>query len=105
MSTPNFTREQNEKQRNEWEGFGTAGTFAQKGPEQKPSDNKKPITEVAGDLAREAGDKAESAVGAVGCGMQSLAHNIREHAPQTGVVGSAASAVASTLERSGHYLE
>jgi hypothetical protein len=37
--------------------------------------------------------------------MQSLAHNIREHAPKIGVVGSAATAVAGTLERGGRYLE
>lgn len=110
MSSPNITRDQNDKQRSEWEGFGTGGTFAQKGPEQRPAEPEKKglttsVTEAASDLAREAGDKAESAVGAVGCGMQSLAQNIREHAPQSGVVGSAASAVAQTLESSGHYLK
>jgi hypothetical protein len=103
MSSPNITRDQNDQQRSEWEGFGTGGSFAQKG--QPLEAEKKPVTEAASDLARQAGEKAESAVGAVGCGMQSLAQNIREHAPQAGAVGSTAAAVADTLERSGHYIE
>jgi hypothetical protein len=102
----NVIQELNQKQRNEWEGFGTAGTFTQEGHEAQPTKpEEKSMTEAAGDLAREAGNKAESAVGAMGCGMQSLAQNIREHTPESGIVGSAASAVADTLDRGGHYLE
>jgi len=107
MSSPHVTRDQNDTQRSEWEGFGTSGSFAQKHPEQ-PAEKKgtvASVTDAASHMANEAGDKAQAAVGAVGCGMKSLAHNIREHAPQTGVVGSAASAVAQSLERGGHYLE
>jgi hypothetical protein len=107
MSSANITRDQNDQQRGEWEGFGTSGSYAQKGPD--PQRWEKPMTESVSDAAsaaaREAGDKAESAIGAVSCGMKSLAQNIRDHAPEAGVVGSAAAAVAQTLDRGGHYLE
>lgn len=59
----------------------------------------------AGDAASYVGDKAESATSAVGSGMKSLAGTIREHTPREGMLGSATSAVADTLESSGRYLE
>jgi hypothetical protein len=110
MSSPNITRDQKDQQRSEWEGFGTSGSFAQKGPEPQAGEGAKKgmgtaVSEAASDLAHQAGNKAESAVGAVACGMQSLAQNIREHVPQAGMVGSTASAVADKLERGGHYIE
>jgi hypothetical protein len=91
----------NERQRSEWEGFGTAGVTRPAEPEAE----NKPLTEKASDLACEAGHQAERAVGAVGSGMQSLAENIRAHSPESGVVGSAAATVADTLERGGRYVE
>jgi hypothetical protein len=104
MASPsNTARELNERQRSEWEGFGTAGVTP--GQPAEAEAEKKPLSEKASDLACEAGHQAERAVGAVGSGMQSLAQNIREHSPESGVVGSAASAVADTLERGGRYLE
>lgn len=51
------------------------------------------------------GEKAEQGVAAVGTGMKSLAGSIREHAPIGGVMGTASSKVAQTLESSGRYLE
>jgi ElaB/YqjD/DUF883 family membrane-anchored ribosome-binding protein len=59
----------------------------------------------AGDLAKNVGHKAEEAVSSVGGQMKSLAGTIREKAPHEGVVGSTASAVASTLDSSGAYLQ
>jgi hypothetical protein len=37
--------------------------------------------------------------------MKSLASSIREHTPRSGVMGTASSAVANTLESGGRYLE
>jgi len=59
----------------------------------------------AGDAASYVGQKAEDATSAVGGGMKSLAGSIREHTPREGVFGSASSAVASTLESGGKYLQ
>jgi len=50
-------------------------------------------------------DQADSAVSGAGSGMQSLAGQIRERGPQEGVLGTATSTVASTLEQGGRYLE
>jgi ElaB/YqjD/DUF883 family membrane-anchored ribosome-binding protein len=49
--------------------------------------------------------RAEEALSTVGQQMQSLAGNLRERVPQQGMLGSAASAVASSLETSGAYLQ
>jgi len=61
------------------------------------------------DKAKEAGsfisDKADQATGAVGSGIESLGHSLREHAPHGGMVGTASEVVASKLEQGGRYLE
>ena len=49
--------------------------------------------------------RAEEALSTVGQQMQSLAGNLRQRAPQEGMLGTAASAVASTLETGGNYLQ
>ena len=63
---------------------------------------------VAG-RAREAastlGHKTEDATHAVGSGMQALGGTVRDKLPQSGVVGAAASSLASGLECSGQYLK
>ena len=59
----------------------------------------------AGELASGAGRRVEGAVTSAGSGMQSFAESVREHAPSGGMLGSAASAVADTLENTGEYLE
>jgi hypothetical protein len=68
--------------------------------------------ETAGNLADKAkqvvsnvGDRADSAVSGAGKGMENLAQTIRDRGPQEGVLGSATSTVANTLESSGRYLE
>jgi len=63
------------------------------------------VAEKARDIASAAGDKADTAVSSVGSGMQSLAGTIRDKGPSSGILGGAASGVASALETSGHYLE
>jgi len=60
--------------------------------------------EKAKDLAGSAGKMAENATSSVGSGIESLAHSIRDNAPHEGMLGSAASTVASTLEQGGRYL-
>jgi hypothetical protein len=63
------------------------------------------VAEKARDVASTVGDKADSGVSSVGSGMQSLAGTIRDKGPQGGVLGGAASGVASALESTGEYLE
>jgi len=48
---------------------------------------------------------ADSATTAVGSGMESLGHTVRDNLPREGMVGSAASAVAGSLESGGRYLK
>jgi len=62
-------------------------------------------TERAGEMASDFGEKAECATAAVGSSMKSLAETMREHAPATGVLKSATTSVADTLESGGRYLE
>jgi len=63
------------------------------------------VAEKAKDVAGAVGDKADTAVSSVGSGMQSLAGTIRDKGPSGGMLGSAASGVASALDSSGRYLE
>jgi hypothetical protein len=62
-------------------------------------------TRKAGEAASYVGGKAQDASTAVGSGIKSLAGTIRENAPREGMLGSAGTAVADTLESSGRYLE
>jgi ElaB/YqjD/DUF883 family membrane-anchored ribosome-binding protein len=72
-------------------------------------DQAKDTAREAGDKAKQAassvGDRAESAVTGAGKGMENLAQTIRDRGPQEGMLGSATSAVAGTLESGGRYLE
>lgn len=63
------------------------------------------LGQKAQDMAGAASHKADQALSSVGEGMSSLAGTLREKAPQEGMLGSAASAVAQGLESSGHYLQ
>lgn len=63
------------------------------------------VARRASGIASDVGDRAGDTVSAVGGQMRTLASTIREKVPQEGVVGSAASAIANTLESGGHYLE
>jgi ElaB/YqjD/DUF883 family membrane-anchored ribosome-binding protein len=63
------------------------------------------VADKAKQVASNVGDRAESAVTGAGKGMENLAQTIRDRGPHEGVLGSATSTVASTLESSGRYLE
>jgi hypothetical protein len=58
----------------------------------------------AKDVASRAGDKAEDTMHSVGQGMSSLAGSIRQHAPHSGPLASAAGTVAEQLDAGGRYL-
>jgi hypothetical protein len=63
------------------------------------------VSHAAGDAASDLGHRAEEATSAVGGGMRSLAGTLRENLPREGVMGTASSAVADTLDRGGRYLQ
>lgn len=50
-------------------------------------------------------EHVNEATAAVGSSLKSLAGAIREHTPHEGVLGTASSAVANTLESGGRYLQ
>jgi len=58
----------------------------------------------ARDFASKAGDKADDTLHSVGQGMSSLAGTLRQNAPQSGMLGSAAGTVAEQLDAGGRYL-
>jgi hypothetical protein len=63
------------------------------------------VSHAAGEAASNIGQRAEDATSSVGGGMKSLASQVREHGPREGMLGSATSAVADSLERGGRYLQ
>jgi hypothetical protein len=63
------------------------------------------VGQKAQDVASTVAQKTDDALSAVGSGMSSLASTIREKAPQQGMLGSAASSVASGLQTGGEYLQ
>jgi ElaB/YqjD/DUF883 family membrane-anchored ribosome-binding protein len=73
------------------------------------ADKAKDVAGNIGDKAKQVGqtvtDTADKAVSSAGSGVKSFAGQIRDKGPQEGVLGKATSTVASTLERTGEYLE
>ena len=71
-------------------------------------DKAREVASNVGDKARQAataaGRGAEDATHRLGSSMESLAGSVRENAPGTGYLGSAASHVADSLESGGRYL-
>jgi len=57
------------------------------------------------DLGQTAREQAQAGGAALGAGMRNLASTLRQNVPQEGMMGTAASNLADTLERGGHYLE
>ena len=57
------------------------------------------------DAANYAGQRAEDATSSVGGSMKSLASQVRQNAPHEGMLGSAAGAAASALDRTGQYIQ
>jgi ElaB/YqjD/DUF883 family membrane-anchored ribosome-binding protein len=72
---------------------------------QKAKEMASSVGHTASDVASSVGQKAEDATSAVGGSMRSLAGSLRENLPHEGMVGSASSAVADTLDRGGRYLQ
>jgi hypothetical protein len=60
--------------------------------------------EAAHSIAATVADKADEAVGAVGCGMKSVADTLRDRGPEQGVLGTVTSRTAETLDTAGRYL-
>jgi hypothetical protein len=63
------------------------------------------VSQRAGDLAHKAEDKTDDALSSMGQRMSSMAGSLRQSAPRSGAVGSAAGAVADRLESGGRYLQ
>jgi hypothetical protein len=72
-------------------------------------DQAKSTAQNVGEKAKQAGefvrDKADQGVSQVGKGMESLAGNIRDQGPKSGLLGRATSGVADTLDSAGRYLD
>jgi len=71
---------------------------------EKAKDMASSVAHTAGNVASTIGHKADDAVSGLGSGMQSLGSTIREKGPDSGILGSATSAVASGMENAGRYL-
>jgi hypothetical protein len=95
--------------KNKAESAGAAGM--DKGQEMAPSmvdrakDAASSVAHSVGVAGSAVGEKANEATSAVGGGMKSLAGAIRENAPHQGVLGTASSSVADTLDKGGRYLQ
>lgn len=89
----------------------TASNFADKAKDAAGTvaDKAKDALSNAGDRARDAGKSAvhmaDNATAKVGHSIENAADRLRDKAPHEGMMGSAASTVADTLERSGRYLQ
>jgi hypothetical protein len=104
--------EHEERMSNAGEKASQAVSYAKDAAKEVASDVKEgaksaasTVAEYAGHAASAVGKKADDAVSATGSGMQSLAGTVRDKGPHSGVLGKASSAVASTLESTGEYLE
>jgi hypothetical protein len=82
----------------------SAGEMAS-GAAQKAWDTASSVGQSAGEAASNVGRRAEETTASVGGSMRSLAGQLRENLPHEGMVGSASSAVADTLDRGGRYLQ
>jgi cell division septum initiation protein DivIVA len=63
------------------------------------------VGQRASDVAHRVEDKTDDALSSVGQRMSTMAGTLRQSAPRSGVVGSAAGAVADRLDSSGRYLQ
>jgi uncharacterized protein YjbJ (UPF0337 family) len=63
------------------------------------------VGQTAGNVATTIGHKAEDATAAAGRGMQNLGSTVRDKAPESGFLNTAADKVAGGLESAGKYLE
>ncbi len=63
------------------------------------------VADKAQETAAAAVDKTNDGIAAVGHQMKSFSGSVRDAAPRTGAIGSAATAVADELQAGGQYLE
>jgi len=63
------------------------------------------LGQKASDVASTLGHRADDATSAVSGGMKNLAGTIRENLPNSGVLGSASSTLADTLDSGSRYLQ
>jgi len=86
------------------EAMGKAQETAS-GMAQRAQDVASNVAQKAQDLASQAADRTDDALSTVGEKMSSLAGTIRESVPREGTMGSAATAVADSLQAGGRYLQ
>jgi hypothetical protein len=92
-------------------GQDLASSVAQKVQEvasdvtQKAQDWAANVADKAQETAAAAVDRTNDGIAAVGHGMSALGNRVRDAAPENGMLGSAATAVADHLKAGGHYLE
>jgi hypothetical protein len=107
--SPPFTGTCESDLRNKAESAGAAGMDRAKELASAVVDKAKgaasSVAHTVGQAGSTVGEKANEATSAVGSGMKSLAGTIRENTPREGVLGTASSAVANTLESGGRYLQ
>jgi hypothetical protein len=78
----------------------TAGNVA-----DKAKDFAAHAADKAKDFGKSAVNAADTATAKVGSGVETMADKLRESAPREGMVHTAATKVADTLEKGGHYLK
>jgi hypothetical protein len=63
------------------------------------------MAHTVGTASATVGEKAKDTAAAIGSGMESLAGSIRHNLPREGLLGTASSSVAESLEGGGRYLQ
>jgi hypothetical protein len=82
-----------------------AGSEAKQAASAAASGLGQKVQDTASHLAQKAEDRTDDALSSVGQRMSSMAGSLRQTAPRSGAVGSAAGAVADRLESGGRYLQ
>jgi len=72
---------------------------------EKVQDTADMVAKTAREAVFSVGQQTDRAAHAVGSGMESMAHTLREKMPPNGVFGAASSSVASGLETGSKYFE
>jgi F0F1-type ATP synthase membrane subunit b/b' len=87
------------------ENMKDAASSAAQGIGQKAQETAARLGQKAHDVASSAQDKTDDALSTVGQKVSNLAGTLRSSAPQEGVVGSTANALANKLDSTGRYLQ
>jgi len=88
-----------------------AGTMADKAKEaagtlaEKAKGAATTMADKASDLGHALAETPKQATTAVGTGLKNVAESIREHAPQSGMLHSASTKIADSLESGGEYVK